>query len=784
MILKSLINPTESQLFEALKRPVLEQNNLEQTIQSIFSEVTKNGDEALKEFSQKFDGIRIENLEVSKSEFEEAKSLLSEELKVAIKRAAKNIEKFHCYQKEPSVEIETSPGVFCWRKSVPIQRVGLYIPGGSAPLFSTVLMLAIPAKIAGVPTKILCSPPNKFGKIHPAILFAAELADISKVYKVGGAQAIAAMTIGTNQIEKVDKLFGPGNQYVTAAKQFAQRLGCAIDMPAGPSEVLVAADDSISPDFIAADLLAQAEHGADSQVVFLTNSEKLVKDVNDQLVNQLTYLERAETAKKALEQSKALVIPVENWAKTINQYAPEHLILMGKYENEVLEKVVNAGSVFIGQYTAESFGDYASGTNHTLPTNGYARSYSGVSLDSFVKKITFQRIEERGLRDLGPTVVTLANAEELTAHAKAITVRLNSLLDDSTSSNRQSNTEKIDTLIRKDLKNVVPYSSARDEFTGNGEVFLDANENGLLYEFNRYPDPFQRKLKAVIAEKKQLKVENLVLGNGSDEIIDLVFRLFGTPFQDSVAYLNPSYGMYGVLAKLNGLSIIEINLNKDFSIDIESILQEARTAKLLILCNPNNPTGNLMDKKSIETIIKEFEGIIVVDEAYIDFCKEESVVEFVDLYPNLIVLQTLSKAYGMAGLRIGMAISNTEIVKKLNGIKPPYNISSAVQELAIDTLISNNWEEIKEEIISERNRILDYLIKNKSVIEVFPSEANFILFRIQNADQVYQNLVDKGVVVRNRSTQYNCENTLRVSIGNPAENNLFISVLSELKEQN
>lgn len=784
MILKSLINPTESQLFEALKRPVLEQNNLEQTIQSIFSEVTKNGDEALKELSQKFDGIRIENLEVSNSEFEEAKSLLSEELKVAIKRAAKNIEKFHCYQKEPSVEIETSPGVFCWRKSVPIQRVGLYIPGGSAPLFSTVLMLAIPAKIAGVPTKILCSPPNKFGKIHPAILFAAELAGISKVYKVGGAQAIAAMTIGTNQIEKVDKLFGPGNQYVTAAKQFAQRLGCAIDMPAGPSEVLVAADDSISPDFIAADLLAQAEHGADSQVVFLTNSEKLVKDVNDQLVRQLTYLERAVTAKKALEQSKALVIPVENWAETINQYAPEHLILMGKYENEVLEKVVNAGSVFIGQYTAESFGDYASGTNHTLPTNGYARSYSGVSLDSFVKKITFQRIEERGLRDLGPTVVTLANAEELTAHANAITVRLNSLSDDSTSLNRQSNSEKIDTLIRKDLKNVVPYSSARDEFTGNGEVFLDANENGLLNEFNRYPDPFQRKLKAVIAEKKQLKVENLVLGNGSDEIIDLVFRLFGTPFQDSVAYLNPSYGMYGVLAKLNGLSIIEINLNKDFSIDTKSILQEARTAKLLILCNPNNPTGNLMDKKSIETIIKEFEGIVVVDEAYIDFCKEESVVEFVDLYPNLIVLQTLSKAYGMAGLRIGMAISNTKIIKKLNGIKPPYNISSAVQELAIDTLISNNWEEIKEEIISERNRILDYLIKNKFVIEVFPSQANFILFRIQNADQVYQNLVEKGVVIRNRSTQYNCENTLRVSIGNPAENDLFISVLSELKEQN
>ncbi|MFN5984044.1 MAG: histidinol-phosphate transaminase, partial [Fluviicola sp.] len=511
-----------------------------------------------------------------------------------------------------------------------------------------------------------------------------------------------------------------------------------------------------------------------------THSEKLVMDVNDQLVKQLAYLERAETAKKALEQSKAIVIPVEIWAETINQYAPEHLILMGKYENEVVEKVVNAGSVFLGKYTAESFGDYASGTNHTLPTNGFARSYSGVSLDSFVKKITFQRIEEIGLRDLGPTVVTLANAEELTAHANAISVRLNSLSNDTISSLAKTNTNRIEALIRKDLKNVIPYSSARDEFTGNGEVFLDANENGLLTELNRYPDPFQRKLKAVIAEKKQLKVENLVLGNGSDEIIDLVFRLFGTPLQDSVAYLNPSYGMYSVLAKLNGLSSIEINLRKDFSIDTEAILQQARSSKLLVLCNPNNPTGNLMDKTSIETIIKEFEGIVVVDEAYIDFCKEESVVDLVDLYPNLIVLQTLSKAYGMAGLRIGMAISNTKIVQKLNGIKAPYNISSAVQELAIDTLNSNNWDEIKAEIISERNRIRLCLNENKSVVKVFPSEANFILFRINQADEVYQKLVSKGVVVRNRSTQYNCENTLRVSIGSPEENNLFIKTLSEI----
>ena len=316
------------------------------------------------------------------------------------------------------------PGVTCWRKAVAVQSVGLYIPGGTAPLFSTVLMLGIPAKIAGCPKRILCTPPAKDGTVHPAVLFAASVAGINEIYKVGGSQAIAAMSLGTESVPKADKLFGPGNQYVTAAKQYAQQSGIAIDLPAGPSEVLVAADDSVPARFIAADLLAQAEHGADSQVVLVTDSELFVAEIQQELKEQLSQLPRSEIAQQALENSVAIVVDAPKWAEIINQYAPEHLILMGKYEQEIIAKVVNAGSVFLGEFTAESFGDYASGTNHTLPTAGYARAYSGVSLDSFVKKITYQRISENGLKNLGNTVIELAKAEQLEAHAQAIEVRL------------------------------------------------------------------------------------------------------------------------------------------------------------------------------------------------------------------------------------------------------------------------------------------------------------------------------------------------------------------------
>lgn len=423
--MKVLVNPTVETTAKALQRPKIEAAQLSETIQAVFREVELNGDQALFRYTEQFDGVKLEDLKVTEAEIIQAETVLPESLKQAIRTAARNIELFHTAQQEEVNVIETTPGVTCWRKSVPVQSVGLYIPGGTAPLFSTVLMLGIPAKIAACPVRILCTPPAKDGSIHPAILFAASVAGITEIYKVGGSQAIAAMAIGTQSIPKVDKLFGPGNQYVTAAKQYAQQLGVAIDLPAGPSEVLVAADDSIPAAFIAADLLAQAEHGADSQVVLVTNSELFVSLIQEELVKQLAQLPRGNVAQQALENSVAIVVDASKWAAIINQYAPEHLILMGKYEQEVVAQVVNAGSVFLGAFTAESFGDYASGTNHTLPTAGYARAYSGVSLDSFVKKITYQRVSESGLTNLGNTVIELAKAEQLDAHAYAIQVRLN-----------------------------------------------------------------------------------------------------------------------------------------------------------------------------------------------------------------------------------------------------------------------------------------------------------------------------------------------------------------------
>lgn len=425
--MKKIINPTQEQLQSALRRPQLEQENLEATIAAVFQTIAEQGDAALRRYTEQFDGVSLSRFAVTPDEIRQAESSLPEALKQAVRVAAANIERFHTAQVQEERVIETIPGVTCWRKSVPVQTVGLYIPGGTAPLFSTVLMLGIPARIAGCPEVVLCTPPDRNGAIHPAILFAASVAGITAVFKVGGSQVIAAMTVGTESIPKVDKLFGPGNQYVTAAKQYAQRLGTAIDLPAGPSEVLVAADDSVPAAFVAADLLAQAEHGADSQVVFVTDSTAFADTVREAVAVQLQTLPRAEIAQLALENSVTIVIPATEWASIINIYAPEHLILMGKYEQEIVGQVVNTGSVFLGNYSAESFGDYASGTNHTLPTAGYARSYSGVSLDAFVKKITFQRIDPRGLQNLGPTVIAMAEAESLQGHADAVTVRINYL---------------------------------------------------------------------------------------------------------------------------------------------------------------------------------------------------------------------------------------------------------------------------------------------------------------------------------------------------------------------
>ncbi|MCW3080864.1 histidinol dehydrogenase [Segetibacter sp.] len=408
-----------------LLRPVLDNSSLEASVGNILKEVKKSGDEAVRRFTSMFDKVSVSSFKVSSEEIREACDLVDEDLKKAIQQAKENIEKFHRAQLKVEERVETMPGVECWRKSVPIEKVGLYIPGGSAPLFSTILMLGIPAKIVGCKDIVLCSPPNKEGKLHPAILYAAQLVGVTQIFKAGGAQGIAAMAYGTAAIPQVYKIFGPGNQYVTCAKQLVQKDGVAIDMPAGPSEVAVLADDTANAAFVAADLLSQAEHGNDSQSILVTTSAALAAETKSEVERQLAVLPRKDIATIAIQNSKIfLVKTIKEAIELINEYAPEHLIISCSDDEKIAGEIINAGSIFLGNYSPESVGDYASGTNHTLPTNGYAKAYSGVSVDSFVKKITYQKLSKRGLEGIGRTVELMAEAEGLLAHKNAVSIRL------------------------------------------------------------------------------------------------------------------------------------------------------------------------------------------------------------------------------------------------------------------------------------------------------------------------------------------------------------------------
>ena len=421
-------NPDKSQWQEILKRPVMNTENLFDTVRSVIDRVKEEGDRAVLDYEEKFDKVVLASLAVSEEEQQEAENLVSEDLKAAIRLAKQNIETFHAAQRFEGKKVQTQPGVTCWQKAVAIEKVGLYIPGGTAPLFSTVLMLAVPARIAGCKEIVLCTPPGRDGKVHPAVLFAAKVAGVNRIFKAGGIQAIAAMAYGTESFPKVYKIFGPGNQYVTAAKQLVSLRDVAIDMPAGPSEVEVLADETANPIFVAADLLSQAEHGEDRQAILITTSVELQQAVKVEVERQLALLPRKEIAEKSLANSKLIVVDSMTEAiELTNAYAPEHLIIETEDYLSVAERIVNAGSVFLGSLTPESAGDYASGTNHTLPTNGYAKAYSGVSLDSFIRKITFQEIKPEGLNIIGPAIELMAANEQLDAHKNAVSVRLGQL---------------------------------------------------------------------------------------------------------------------------------------------------------------------------------------------------------------------------------------------------------------------------------------------------------------------------------------------------------------------
>lgn len=422
--MKIFLYPNKNTWKELLVRPTFDNVNLQEQVSTVLKEVQQNGDAAIKKYTAQFDGVELNDFVVTENEITLAIASLSNELKQAIETAANNINTFHQKQVAKIEVVETMSGVNCWRKSIGIEKVGLYIPGGTAPLFSTILMLGIPAKIAGCKEVVLCSPPNKEGKLHPAILFAANLVGINKIYKVGGVQAIAAMAYGTETINECYKIFGPGNQYVTCAKQLIQQEGIAIDMPAGPSEVCVMADATANASFVASDLLSQAEHGIDSQVLLVSTSEQLVNEVNKELAIQVQFLSRKEIALQSLENSKAILVNTMDEAiDLVNEYAAEHLIISCENDEAIAEKIINAGSIFLGNYSPESVGDYASGTNHTLPTNGFAKAYSGVSVDSFVKKITYQKLTKEGLTNIANTVELMAAAEGLDGHKNAVSVR-------------------------------------------------------------------------------------------------------------------------------------------------------------------------------------------------------------------------------------------------------------------------------------------------------------------------------------------------------------------------
>lgn len=427
-MMKVIRYPERAEWTSLLERPHIDMTALYATVNTVLTDVRTRGDRAVLDYEETFDRVSLSSLQVTEAEMEAAEQLVPEELKDALRQAERNIATFHEAQRFQGKKIETAPGVVCWQKAVPIEKVGLYIPGGTAPLFSTVLMLAVPARLAGCREIVLCTPPDREGRVNPAILYAARLAGVHRIFKAGGVQAIGAMAYGTETVPKVYKIFGPGNQYVMAAKQQVSLHEVAIDMPAGPSEVLIVADEKANPVFVAADLLSQAEHGADSQVLLVTTSDRMLERVREEVQVQLEKLPRRELAVRSLEHSKLILVhSMEEAMELANAYAPEHLILEVEDYTSLSEKVVNAGSVFMGAYTPESAGDYASGTNHTLPTSGYARAYSGVNLDSFVRKITFQELSPEGIRNIGPAIEKLASGEQLDAHKNAVTLRLLSL---------------------------------------------------------------------------------------------------------------------------------------------------------------------------------------------------------------------------------------------------------------------------------------------------------------------------------------------------------------------
>ena len=791
--MKKYINPDRNEWQALAKRVSTNDDVIAGRVEAILARVKSDGDKAIRELAREIDGVELGDIEVSATEYDEAAQLVSQDVKDAIAKAAANIAKFHAAQCFKPIEVECAPGVKCVQRAVAIRKVGLYVPGGTAPLFSTVLMLAIPAKVAGCPQIVLCTPTNKEGKVAPAVLYAARVCGVDHVYKVGGAQAVGAMAYGTETIPAVDKIFGPGNRYVTKAKQMVSAQGTAIDMPAGPSEVMVMADATAQPVFVAADFLSQAEHGPDSQSILVCNSQELAIQVESEISRQLALLPRADIAAHSLENSRIMVFDdVDTMIDFANDYAAEHLIIAMNDAWSVADRITAAGSIFVGHYSPESAGDYASGTNHTLPTMGLATAYSGIGLDSFMHAITYQELTQEGLNSLGDTIIRMAEAEGLDAHANAVKVRtmthpnppsmegLTSIAEPSP--HRGGDVQRAEgvcgSLIRPNILALKPYSTARDEYKGTIGIYLDANENPFENGYNRYPSTtLKGQVRATIAAKKGVAPSRLFLGNGSDEAIDLLFRIFCRPGVDNVISIAPTYGMYSVCAAINDVEYREVMLGDDFALPVDELLAAADAqSKLLFVCSPNNPTANAYSREQLITLVQQFPGIVVVDEAYIDFSSVPSMVELIDEYPNLVVLQTLSKAYGLAGLRLGLAFAQERIVSVFEQVKYPYNIGADTLALA-QRLLQVDIAPQVQTLIAERERVAAALSALPYVERVYPSDANFLLVKVERSRELYEYLIARELIVRDRSRTPGCEGTLRITIGTTEENDRLIEEL-------
>ena len=812
--MKIFDHPAQSQWAELCARTRKDDPQVAARVDAILERVRTEGDAALQALSLEIDrrplailpGEEGLPLEVSAEVLAAAAAKVAPQVREAIATAAGHIRAFHEAQLPREIVVETAPGVRCIQRPVPVGRVGLYIPGGTAPLFSTVLMLAIPAAIAGCPEVILCTPAGADGNIAPEVLYAASYCGIRRVFCLGGAQAVAAMAYGTRTVPKVDKIFGPGNRYVTTAKQRVAGSTVAIDMPAGPSEVMVIADEQAQPAFVAADLLSQAEHGADSQVMLVCPSRQKAEAVVAEVERQRALLPRADFAAKALENSRAVILDqLDDIVAFADTYAPEHLIVNTREPWIIADRVRAAGSVFVGAWTPESAGDYASGTNHTLPTSGWARSFSGVNLDSFLRKMTLQEISREGLQGLAPTITAMADAEGLDAHARAVTTRLAAAGEQPSgsfaetrgyalspegcspadslstgSAEEQVAIRRVVNLVRENIARLAPYSTARDEYSGPVGIFLDANESPYPTGWNRYPDPHQKLLKERISAIKGVPVQSIFLGNGSDEAIDLVFRVFCTPGRDNVVAIAPSYGMYSVAAATNDISLHTVLLGENFSLSAEAIAAATDSrSKVLFLCSPNNPSGNAFPQEQLIEVIRRFPGMVVVDEAYADFSAKGSLLPRLAELPNLIVLQTFSKAYGLAGLRLGLAYANPYVIRLMSQVKYPYNINQSTQLLAMKALETPIDSYVKE-ILAQRKRLSEELPKLSCVRKVWPSDANFLLVEFSDADKAYAHLLADGIIVRNRSRVPLCAGCLRLTVGLPAENDRLLASLQRL----